>query len=69
LNHETLATLANADVAQKLQVQGYEVVGSSPEVLAELIRTETARWGTLIRERKITLEMRSRFGGLPDRDA
>ncbi len=56
LNHETLATLANADVAQKLQVQGYEVVGSSPEVLAELIRTETVRWGTLIRDRKITLE-------------
>ena len=48
--------LAAAEVRQKFQGQGYEVVGSTPEAFGGWIRAESARWGRVIRERKIRLE-------------
>ncbi len=56
LNREIVAALALAEVRQKLEAQGYEPVGGTPEALGDLVRAESARWGKLIRERRITTE-------------
>ena len=48
--------IAVPEVREKFQGQGYEVVGSTPEAFGGWIRAESARWGRVIRERKITLE-------------
>jgi len=56
LNGEINAALVHADTRQRLEGQGYEVVGGAPEPFGELVKTELARWGRVIRERRITLE-------------
>jgi tripartite-type tricarboxylate transporter receptor subunit TctC len=55
LNAEILRALAT-DVKERLQSQGYEVIGSTPEALGEWLRAESARWGRVIREQRITLD-------------
>jgi tripartite-type tricarboxylate transporter receptor subunit TctC len=55
LNAEILRILAT-DVKERLQSQGYEVMGSTPEALGEWLRAESARWGRVIREQRITLD-------------
>jgi tripartite-type tricarboxylate transporter receptor subunit TctC len=55
LNAEILAVLAT-DVKQRLQSQGYEVIGSTPQGLGEWLRAESVRWGRVIREQRITLD-------------
>ncbi len=55
LNAEILRALAS-DVKERLQSQGYEVIGSTPETLGEWLRAESARWGRVIREQRITLD-------------
>ena len=52
----TVGALADPDVRDKLQGQGYEVVGGSPEAFASLIRADLERWGRVIRERHITID-------------
>ncbi len=56
LNAELLKTVHSADVRESLAKRGYEVVGSTPEAFAGWIRSETQKWGRLIRERHITLD-------------
>jgi len=55
--HRAMAkAIAVPEVREKFQGQGYEVVGSTPEAFGGWIRAESARWGRVIRERKIKLE-------------
>lgn len=48
--------LAAPDVRQRLTDQGVEVVGSSSSEFAAWLARETARWGKVIEERKITVD-------------
>lgn len=56
LNTALAKALAANDVREKLMAQGVEIVGSTPEVFGELIVRDGVRWGTIIRQRKITVE-------------
>jgi tripartite-type tricarboxylate transporter receptor subunit TctC len=56
LNAAAVAALNDADVRKKLMDLGYEVVGSTPEQFALLMRQEYIRTGDLIRAANIHLE-------------
>src|SRR5262249_49167577 len=47
LNADTVAAVANDDVAQKLKIQGIEPSVSTPEEFANLFRADIDRWRTL----------------------
>jgi tripartite-type tricarboxylate transporter receptor subunit TctC len=48
LNAEIVKILQMSDVREKLAGLGMEIVGSSPQELAELMSTEIPRWGELV---------------------
>lgn len=53
----TLAkALAAPALRDKLQELGFDVIGSSPEVYAKLIRDEIERWSKVVREQNIKVE-------------
>jgi tripartite-type tricarboxylate transporter receptor subunit TctC len=55
--HATLAkVLADPAVRERLESQSCEIIGGSPEALTELVKSEQAKWGRLIREMKITVD-------------
>src|SRR2546423_3243510 len=55
--HGTLAKLvADTAVRERLEGQSCEIIGGSPEALSELVRSEQAKWGRLIREMHITVD-------------
>ena len=55
--HGALAgILSEAGVRERFESQGCELVGGTPEALAQLVRQEQAKWGRIIREKNITLE-------------
>lgn len=56
LNSELARILADATMKERFGTQGYEVVGSTPAYFGEWIRAESAKWGKLIRDQKITAE-------------
>jgi tripartite-type tricarboxylate transporter receptor subunit TctC len=56
LHRESVAILNSAEVKDRLAVLGAEVVASTPEQLAELMRREEARYTKLVRELQITPE-------------
>lgn len=56
LHRAVIASLSVPDVKQKFESLGYEMVASTPDAFGAWIRDESARWGRVIRERKITLE-------------
>jgi len=56
LNSGLIKALADAEMKERFIAQGYEVVGSAPEQLGNWIRSESARWGKLIRDQRITAE-------------
>jgi tripartite-type tricarboxylate transporter receptor subunit TctC len=48
--HGELARVARRpDVRERLEAQGAEVIGSTPEEFAAFLRSETVRWGKVIR--------------------
>jgi tripartite-type tricarboxylate transporter receptor subunit TctC len=49
LNSELLAIMALPGVLEKLQGQGMEVLGGTPAQFADIIRSETERWGKIVR--------------------
>lgn len=53
LNDEIGAVLRAADVRETLNKQGLLATGGTPEQLAELTRTDFARWGKIVRDAKI----------------
>jgi tripartite-type tricarboxylate transporter receptor subunit TctC len=48
--------LADAGVRERLEGQSCEIIGGSAEALTELVKSEQAKWGRLIREMKITID-------------
>ena len=53
---EIAAILKAPDVRDQLVAMGLEVVGSSPAEFTQYIRTESAKWGKVIRDAKIKAE-------------
>jgi len=50
LNAEINAILKLPDVAQKMNAQGFDLIGGTPEDLGNLIRRETETWAPVIRK-------------------
>jgi tripartite-type tricarboxylate transporter receptor subunit TctC len=50
MNADAKAALADASVADRLGKLGAEIVGSSPAELAAFLKSESDKWGSLIRE-------------------
>jgi tripartite-type tricarboxylate transporter receptor subunit TctC len=53
LNAELVKALEQPDVRARFALIGAEPVGSSPQELANTLKTETARWAKIVRERNI----------------
>jgi tripartite-type tricarboxylate transporter receptor subunit TctC len=49
LNTEVRGTLKRPDVAERLAALGVEAVGSTPEELADFLKSEIARWAEVVR--------------------
>jgi len=56
LNAGINAILTEPEVVQKMNAQGFHLVGGTPEDFTALIRAETDRWGPLIRRTGIRLD-------------
>ncbi len=56
LNQAVRRTLANESVRSKLRASGAEPAASSPAELALLLKNDTAKWGKVIRDKKIKPE-------------
>src|SRR3954462_16033210 len=55
--HATLVKLLGAaPVRERLEGQSCDIVGGSPEELAELVKGEQAKWGRIIRDKHITVD-------------
>jgi tripartite-type tricarboxylate transporter receptor subunit TctC len=55
--HSTLVkSLSEPQVRERLEAQSCDIVGGTPEALAELVRAEQSKWGRIIRDRNITVE-------------
>jgi tripartite-type tricarboxylate transporter receptor subunit TctC len=50
LNTEINAILKDPDVVQKMQLQGFAMVGGTPEAFGALVHDETTRWAPVIRK-------------------
>jgi len=48
--------LANPSLREKLQEAGFDVVGSTPEAYAALIRSEIDRWTAVVRKQDIKVD-------------
>lgn len=48
--------IAEPAVRERLEAQNCEIVGSTPEGLAGLVKSEQAKWGRIIREKNITVD-------------
>jgi tripartite-type tricarboxylate transporter receptor subunit TctC len=49
LNREVARILQQAEIREQLARQGYEATGSSPEDLGNLIATDLAKWGKVVK--------------------
>lgn len=56
LNTEIAAILKQPDVAEKIASQGGEIMGGTPEDFSKFLAADTAAFGRLVREAKISLE-------------
>jgi tripartite-type tricarboxylate transporter receptor subunit TctC len=56
LNAEVTKAIAAPEVHRKLTDFGVEPLSGSPEQMADYIKTETARWHGLIKQRQLTLD-------------
>lgn len=54
LNKATRKALANPDVVKRLDALGSRVKDSTPEELAQLVKSDLKKWGDIIRENKIS---------------
>ena len=55
--HATLAKLlADPAVRERLEGQSCEIIGGSPDALTDLVKSEQAKWGRLIRRMHITVD-------------
>ena len=56
LNAEMVKVLQRNEVRERLMGDGFEVVGSTPDEYAAMIKKEGAKWGKLIKEVNIRVE-------------
>jgi tripartite-type tricarboxylate transporter receptor subunit TctC len=56
LNGTLVRILATPDVKEKFDIQAADIVASSPDQFGELIKTESAKWGRIIREKNIRID-------------
>jgi tripartite-type tricarboxylate transporter receptor subunit TctC len=56
LNAEINAILKQPDVVQKMNAQGFKLIGGTPEDFAALIRSEGERWAPVIRSANIKVD-------------
>ena len=56
LNSDALVALADPAVRAKLDLNGYRIIGSSPEQLATLLKLEIDKWGSVIKQAGIRIE-------------
>jgi tripartite-type tricarboxylate transporter receptor subunit TctC len=56
VNADAISALADPAVRRKLEQNGYGIVGSSPEGLATLLKSEIDKWGTVIKQAGIRIE-------------
>jgi tripartite-type tricarboxylate transporter receptor subunit TctC len=56
MNADALSALADPAVRAKLDQNGYGIVGSSPEQLANLLKLEIKKWGTVIKDAGIRID-------------
>lgn len=56
LNGTLAAILATSDMKEKFGAQAAEIVASTPEQFGELIKSESAKWGKIIREKNIRVD-------------
>jgi tripartite-type tricarboxylate transporter receptor subunit TctC len=50
LNQELVKALKQADVREKMAAQAFDVVGSTPEELMAVMRTDHQNWGRIVKE-------------------
>jgi tripartite-type tricarboxylate transporter receptor subunit TctC len=53
IHDELKKALATPAVSQKLSEQGMDIVGGTPEEMDRFLRSEIARWATVVRQNKI----------------
>ena len=56
LNGALAKTLSSPDMKTRFDVQSAEIVASTPEQFGELIKSETVKWGKVIREKNIRVD-------------
>lgn len=56
LNSALKSALAKPDVRERLEGQGFEVVGSTPDEFNSWIRDESEKWSRIIRDLKLSLD-------------
>jgi tripartite-type tricarboxylate transporter receptor subunit TctC len=56
LNAEVTKAIAAPDVVKRLTELGVDPLSGTPEQMADYIKSETARWHALIKERRLTLD-------------
>jgi len=56
LNGALAKILATAEMKQRFDAQSAEIVASTPEQFGELIKSESAKWGRIIREKHIQID-------------
>jgi tripartite-type tricarboxylate transporter receptor subunit TctC len=56
MNKDSVAALAHESVKPKLVQLGCEIIGSTPQALAEHLQSEIRRWGPVIMEAHIKIE-------------
>jgi tripartite-type tricarboxylate transporter receptor subunit TctC len=56
INADVVKVLNSPSVKASIEKQGGSAAPSSPAELAAFVRSETARWGKLIRDKGITIE-------------
>jgi tripartite-type tricarboxylate transporter receptor subunit TctC len=55
--HGTLARLLSENsMKERFEAQGCDLVASTPEVLAQRIRSDQAKWGKIVRDKNISVE-------------
>lgn len=56
LNTEVNKILANGEVKERFNTLGYEIAGGSPQQFGVWLRSESVKWGKVIRDNNITAE-------------
>ena len=55
--HGTLARLlGESSVKERFEAQGCDLIASTPEALAQRIRSDQAKWGKIVRDKNISVE-------------